>query len=182
VTLILRLAGLVTAAVWLGGTALHMFLVSPLFGRADMVVMLGPLHAGEVGFQLEERFQMFQVICASLALVVTLGDWLYTGRPLDPRTVSTLALLLILGSLGRLWLVPKCRDFNLRAYLGPNRQIQRQALTPPQRQAEHALAVWDGVNVVFHVVALLGTGFYLYRASAPANGGPRLFSSTRLRI
>ena len=179
----LRLAGLGTAAVWLGGTVLFLFVVDPLFGRAELLRLLGPLYAGEAGLQMAERFQMFQVICASAALILTLGDWLYTGRPLDPRLVVTVVVLLLLGSLGRLWLTPKCRELNLRSYLGPNRQALRQAFTPAQREAEHALAVWQGVGVVFHVIALAGAGFYMFRAAAPGAGGPRLFStSNRLRI
>ena len=147
-----------------------------------MVHFVGSLYANELGFQMEERFEMFQVVCESVALVVTLGDWLYTGRPLDARVVATVVVLLALGSLGRLWLTPKCRDYNKQAHLGAGRQPLRQAFTPAQREAEHALAIWEGVEVVFHVVALAGTVFYLFRATSPAAAGPRLFSKSRLRI
>lgn len=178
----LRLAGLATAGVWLGGTVLFVFLVDPLFGRAEFVRLLGPLHAGEAGFVAAERFQMFQVLCASLAVVVTLADWLYSGRPLDKRIIVLLAVLLALASAGRLWLVPKCRQLNLHAYLGPGRQVLRQPITPAQHQAENSLAVWEGVGVVANVVSLVGTGLFFLQAASPSNAGPRLFPRNRLRI
>lgn len=178
----LRLAGLATAGVWLGGTVLFTFVIDPLFGRAEFIRLLGPLHAGETAFVAAERFQMFQVFCAIVAIITTLADWLYSGRPLDKRMLALLAMLLTLGSLGRLWLIPKCRDFNLNAHLGPARQILRQPLTPQQQQAAHSLAVWEGVGVVFNVASVLGTGVFFLLATTPAQSGPRLFPRTRLRI
>ncbi len=161
---------------------LFSFVVDPLFGAAHFVRLLGPLYAGEAGLQMAMRFHMFQVVCATLALVLTFADWLYSGRPLDKRVLAVLLVLLSLGSLGRLWLIPKCRDLNLQAYLGPNRQPLRQAFTPAQRQAESSLMVWSGFSVVFNVLAVAGTTFYLFRAAAPTVAGPRLFPSSRLRI
>ena len=178
----LRLAGLATAAVWLGGTVLFIFIVDPLFGRAEFVRLLGPLHAGETGFLAAERFQMFQVICASVAIMTTLADWLYSGRALDRRVIALLVVLLALGSLGRLWLVPKCRDLNLQTYLGPGRQILRQPTTPEQRQAENSLAVWSGVTVFLNIVVLSGTFVFFLQSAAPSEGGSRLFSRNRRRI
>lgn len=178
----LRLAGLATAGVWLGGTVLFVFVVDPLFGRAEFVRLFGPLHAGETGFVAAERFQMFQVLCASLAVITTFADWLYSGRPLDKRILVLLTALLALGSLGRLWLVPKCRDLNMAAYLTPSRQVLRQPITPQQQQAANSLAVWEGVGIVFNVTALLGTGIFFFQAAAPTQSGPRLFSRNRLRI
>lgn len=178
----LRLAGLFTAAVWLGGTILFVLAMDPLFGRAEMIRLLGPLHAGEVGLLAAERFHLFQVICASIALVQALAEWLYSGRPVDRRLLALFVVLLALGSLGRVWLAPKCRGLNMQAYLGANRQIQRQAISPAQRQAEHRLAIWQGVGVMLNVVSLAGVTLYFLQESSPNNGGPRLFPRARLRI
>lgn len=178
----LRLAGLATAGVWLGGTVLFVFVVDPLFGRAEFVRLLGPLHAGETGFLAAERFHLFQVLCASLAVITTLADWLYSGRALDKRLMALLVILLALGSVGRLWLVPKCRDLNLQAYLGPGRQILRQPATPAQRQAENSLAIWSGVTVFLNVLCVAGTFVVFLQSSTPSDSGPRLFQRNRLRI
>lgn len=178
----LRLAGLGTAAVWLGGTVFFVFGVDPLFGRADLVRLLGPLHAGETGLQAAERFHLFQVICASAALVHALAEWLYSGKPLDRKLLFLLVTLLALGSLGRLYLAPKCRDLNIQAYLGPQRQIQRQAISPAQRQAERSLAIWQGFTLVTQIITMAGVVLYFMQQSSPNNGGPRLFPKARLRI
>lgn len=178
----LRLAGLGTAAVWLGGTVFFVFGVDPLFGRADLVRLLGPLHAGETGLLAAERFHLFQVICASAALIHALAEWLYSGKPLDRKLLFLLVTLLALGSLGRLYLSPKCRELNIQAYLGPHRQIQRQAISPPQRQAERSLSIWQGFTVVTQVISLAGVVLYFIQQSSPNNGSPRLFPRARLRI
>jgi hypothetical protein len=178
----LRLAGLGTAAVWLGGTVLFVLAMDPLFGHAEVLRLLGPLHAGETGVLAAQRFYLFQVICASVGLIHALAEWLYSGRPLDKRLLFLLFALLILGSVGRLYIVPKIRALNVQAYLGPNRQIQVRVLTPEQRRAEHSLAFWQGMSVVMNVVSLAGITLYFLQEASPPNGTPRLFPRTRLRI
>lgn len=178
----LRLAGLTTAAVWLGGTVFFMLAMDPLLGSSEWIRLLGPLHAGEVSVQGIERFHLFMVLGAGLALVHLLAEWLYSGRNLDVRLLALLLVLLALGSTGRLYLAPKCRQANLKAYLGPDRQVQRQALSAGQKQAEQSLAVWHGVLVVVHVIALSGVVLYFLYQASPQQGGPRLFPRARLKI
>jgi hypothetical protein len=178
----LRLAGLGAGAAWLGGAIFYILALDPLLGRSDLLRLLGPLHAGEVAVLAAERFHLFQVICAILALILGLAEWLYTGRPVDRRLIFLLVSLLALASLGRLYLAPKCRALNMQAYLSPNRQVQRQAETAAQRKAEHSLAVWQGVSVVVNVISLAGVSLYFLQGTLPSNSSPRLFPRTRLRI
>lgn len=178
----LRRAGLATAGVWLGGSVLYAFGIDPLFGQAEFLRLLGPLHAHEVGLLAAERFHMFQVIGTSVAVALTLAEWLYSGRPLDKRVLCLLFLALAMASVARLWVLPKCRQLSAAAYLGPGRQVLRQALTPEQRQAEHSLAIWSGLLVVFHVAAVCGSAIYFVQAASPASTGPRLYPHNRLRI
>ena len=63
----LRLAGLVAASIWLGGTVLFVVALDPLFGRAEVVRLLGPLYTGEIGLMALQRFHLFQVLCAGVA-------------------------------------------------------------------------------------------------------------------
>lgn len=180
---LLRVAGLFIAAVWLGGTAFFVAALDPVFGQAGFIRLLGPLHAGEVGCLAADRFHLFQVACAIAALVHALTDWLYTGRPLDRRFLALLFGLLILGSIGRLWLVPKCRELGSQAYLGPQRQVLGHAYSPAQRQAAHALLLWNRVGVALNVLSLLGVGLCFHQVASPQNqGGPRLYPKARLRI
>jgi hypothetical protein len=178
----LRLAGLGTAAVWLGGTVFFVVGLDPLFGRPEVVRLLGPLHLGEVGLLAAGRFHLFQVICASLALIHALAEWLYSGKPLDRRVVFLLTVMLVLGSVGRLYLTPKCRALNAQAYLGPQRQIMRQAFTPSQREAERSLGVWQGVGMIFNVISTAGAVLYFAHQASPNQGGPRVYPRVRLRI
>ena len=178
----LRLAGLGAAAVWLGGTLFYVLGVDPMFGRTEVLRLLGPLHAGEMGFLAAKRFYLFQVLCASVALIHALAEWLYSGRPLDRRLVLLLALLLAAGSLGRLYVVPKAQGFNARAYLGPQRQVLRQPLSPAQRQAEQSLGLWHGAAIALNVLSLAGVTLYFLQQSSPSNGGPKIFPRVRLRI
>lgn len=178
----LRLAGLGAAAVWLGGTVFYVLGVDPLFGRTELLRLLGPLHAGETGFLAAQRYYLFQVVCASVALVHALAEWLYSGKPLDRRLVLLLSILLAAGSLGRLYIIPTSQGLNARAYMGPQRQIQRQPLTPAQRQAEQSLGLWQGAAIALNILTLAGVTLYFLQQASPANGGPKLFPRTRLRI
>ncbi len=178
----LRLAGLVVASIWLGGTVLFVVALDPLFGRAEVVRLLGPLYTGEIGLMALQRFHLFQVLCAGVALVHTLAEWLYSGRPLEKRLLALLIVLLVTASAGKLWLAPKCRALNIQAHLGPSQKVLREPATPMQRQASHSLAVWQGLGVVLNVISLAGVSLYFLHASQPSNGGPRLFPRSRLRI
>lgn len=178
----LRLTGLATAAVWLGGTVLFIFALDPLFSGSHLLRLLGPLHAGETGLLAFERFQLFQVVCASFALIHVLAQWLYSGRPIDRRVLILLVVLLGLASGARLGIAPRCRVLNAQAFLGPNRQILRQAQTPAQRQAERSLAIWQGIAVVLNILSLAGVTVYFLQEASPQNGGPRLFPRAKLRI
>ena len=163
----LRLAGIGAAAIWLGGAVLFVLLLHPLFGETDLIRLLGPLHAGDIALRATDRFHLFQIGCASACLIITLGDWLYSGRPVDKRSLGVLVLVLGLASLAVLHVTPKCRAFSIQAYLGPDRQIQRQAVSPAQRQAERSLAVWEGLGLTLKIVCLLGGGMqFLVAASA----------------
>ncbi len=180
---LLRVAGLFIAAVWLGGTAFFVAGLDPLFSHAGFVRLIGPLHAGEVGCLAADRFHLFQVTCAIAALVHALTEWLYTGRPLERRFLALLVVLLVLGTAGRLWLVPKCRTLGEQSFLGPQRQVLAQAYTPAQRQAAHALVLWNRVGVVLNLVSLVGVTLCFHQIASPQNqGGPRLFPKARLRI
>lgn len=178
----LRLAGLVVASIWLGGTVLFVVALDPLFGREEVVRLLGPLYSGEMGLQALQRFHIFQLFCAGVALVHTLADWLYSGRPLERRLIVLLAMLLVAAGAGQFWLAPKCRDLNIQAYLGPNQKVLRDPATSLQRQAAHSLAVWQGIGVILNVISMAGVTLYFLHASHPGNGAPRLFPRSRLRI
>lgn len=178
----LRLAGLVVASIWLGGTVLFVVAMDPLFGRAEVLRLLGPLYAGEMGIQALQRFHLFQVLCASVALIHTLAEWLYSGRPLEKRLLALLAVLLLTASVGKVWLAPKCRTLNIQAYLDPDRKALRTPATPVQRQAAHSLAVWQGFGVVLNVISMAGVSLFFFHASQPGTAGPRLFPRSRLRI
>jgi hypothetical protein len=178
----LRVAGLIIAALWLGGTAFFVATLDPLFGQAGFIRLLGPLHANEVACLAADRFHLFQVCCAIAALLHALADWLYTGRPLERRFALLLVIVLALGTLGSLWLVPKCRELGTQAYLGPQRQVQGRALTPVQRQAAHALVLWNRVGLIFNGVSVLGVLGCFLLVATPPNGGPRGFGKGRLRI
>ena len=174
------MAGIGVAAIWLGGAALFVLLLHPLFGETELIRLFGPLHAGEMAFRASDRFHLFQIGCASAGVAVTLGDWLYSGKGLDKRFMGLLVLLLAVASIGILGIIPKCRLYSGQAYLGPNRQIQPQAFTPAQRQAERSLAIWEGLGLTANLVSLVGVTLHFFNLAS--GGGPgRPGSKPRLR-
>jgi Domain of unknown function (DUF4149) len=182
VTLFLRIVGLGTAAIWFGGTILYLLVISPLFGGTEIVRLLGPAHSGELGGIVAQRFYLFEVACAILALVLALAEWLYSGRPLERWTLVLLLGLLLIGSLGKLWLEPKCRLLNRQAYFVPPDRVLRQALTTAQREAEQSYAIWQGVAVALNLMSGAGIGGYFFQQAFAPNGSARLFPRVKLRI
>lgn len=178
---IVRIAGLLNAAVWLGVTALPTLVVAGAFASPKMTALLGPLHAGAAADLLAGRFHLLAWICAAVAAVVVLAEWLYTGRPPE-RWVLWMLCGVLVAQAADAWVVqPRAERLLRQAYLGPGGVVLRQAWTPAQIGAANGLRWCRNTRRVLHGASAIALGVYVWQAALALNA-TRFAPRVRMRI
>jgi hypothetical protein len=152
----LRTVAIFNAALWLGSTVFFTFIVAPTV--LGLKGVLTPYWAGYATQAVIAKLFWLQHVCAVIALVHLVAEFLYIGRPIDRPVLWTLLGILGLGLIGGFWLQPKLRQLNLVKYTPSAPAEAREA-------AAGSFRVWHGVSMVGNSVALLGLAFYLVRLS-----------------
>ena len=174
----LRFVGLLNAAVWLGAAVFYTLNAAPALVSVDVQSVLGarsfPYFSGAIANIVLLRYFHLHFVCATLALIHVVAEWLYLGRA--PRRIWTglLVTLFWLGLLGSFWLGPK---------LGELHRNQYRSNTPPgeREAASKSFHAWQGVLQVVNVLMLAGVAVYFWRAAHPSDelrfvGSPKLRS------
>ena len=163
----LRIAGLLTAAVWFGSAVFFTFVVAPAVFSTDMQQLLGeryyPYFSGAIAQIVIARFFGLQLFCGVVALLLVLMEWLYFGRP--PRSKTSFVLvggLLALVLLGGFWMQPKIKALHAIKY-------STTATAESREVAAKSLRVWHGVAMTVNLGLLAGLAVHLARtARSPA--------------
>ena len=166
------------AAVWLGAAVFYTLTAAPALVSADIQSVLGPksypYFSGAIANIVLVRYFHLHFVCAILALIHVVAEWLYLGRA--PRKIWTglLVTLFWFGLLGSFWLGPKLGELHRAQY--------RTSATP----AEHAAAsksfsAWQGMFQAVNLLMLAGVAVYFWRAAHPSDelrfvGSPKLRS------
>jgi hypothetical protein len=178
VIVLLRLVGVMNAAVWLG--AAFFFIVgapvvfSPVLKQPQN---LGVVWPGIIAQMLVERLFVLEYICSIIALVHAFAEWLYLGKPLHRLTMSILVALFVIAFGGGLFVAPRLKLWHEVKY-GYGRgttstQVQRV-------QAGKNFAALHGIYQTLNVIALCGLAVYMWRvSSSPA--GPRFTPANKFR-
>ena len=179
VIVLLRLVGVMNAAVWFGG-AVFIFLtfaVSPVLFSPTLKSYLGEIWPGVIAMMFLERYFVLQYFCSIIALIHMFAEWLYLGKPLNRLTSSVLAALLLIAFASGLWLAPRLRLLHEMKY-GYNRGATS---TQPQRdQATKGFRALHGISRTLDILALCGLTIYIFRVATPPNG-PRFSPTTKFR-
>ena len=175
---LLRFVGLLNAAVWLGAAVSYTLTAAPALVSAEVQSVLGPksfpYFSGAIANIVLVRYFHLHFVCATLALIHVLVEWLYLGRA--PRRIWTglLVTLFWLSLLGSFWLGPKLRELHRAQY--------RSNVSPGEREAAaKSFHVWEGVFQAVNVLMLAGVAVYFWRAAHPSDelrfvGSPKLRS------
>ncbi|MGC3961661.1 MAG: DUF4149 domain-containing protein [Verrucomicrobiota bacterium] len=170
---VLRFVGLLNAAVWLGAMVFcSTALLVAMNSRATMA-LLGMQYFEQVSGALTQiiftRLFHLQILCALLAWVHLVAEWLYLGRLPRQLWVGLLTALFIGSLIGGLWLCPKLTRLQ-RAQYAPN-QSKEQV-----EAVRHQFQVWDGVFQVVNVLMIGGIAVYFWRLTQAQNE-PRFIKS-----
>jgi hypothetical protein len=172
---LLRFAGLLNAALWLGGSVFFTLAVAPAFSSPAMKQLLGEIYSGLAGYLVAERYYVLQYLCGSIALVHQLAEWVLLSRPLHRITMTALLTAFGLGLLGGLGFQPRINQLHQAAF-------GRADLVPPAQkaQARHALAVWQGVAACSKFLAAGCLLVYAWRVVNPS-GATRFIPTSKFR-
>jgi hypothetical protein len=177
VIVLLRLVGVINAAVWFGAAVFLTFVVAPVFFTPVLKENIGEVWPGVIAQMVFERFFVLQYICSIVAFVHMFAEWLYLGKPLNRLTTSVLVGLLLIVFAGGLWLVPRLKHLHEVKY-GYRRGA---GATQAQRdQAGKNFRTLHGIARTFDILALCGLAIYVFRLTTPPNG-PRFTPATKFR-
>lgn len=160
----LRFVGMLNAAAWLGTTLLCSTGLLAAMDSPAAAALIGAKYYAQLSGALKlivfTRLFYLQILCAMVAWLHLLGEWMYLGRVPRSLWVGWLSGLFILSLVGSLWLCPKL-SYLQRAQYSSN-------ITPASRAAvQHSFDVWDGVFQIVNVVMMGGVTVYFWRVTHP---------------
>jgi Domain of unknown function (DUF4149) len=174
----LRFVGVLNAAVWFGSAIFFTFGVGFAPFSPAMRALLGannfPYFSGAIAQILIARYFHFHLVCAAVAVVHLLAEWLYLGKSLRRFQTVLLAALCALVLLGGYWLQPKLKGLHAIKYGVSNRTEVREA-------AARSFRAWHGVSQVLNLLAVGGLGLYLWRVANPSDP-TRLLSAAKFTM
>ena len=162
----LRFVGILNAAVWLGTAVFFTFGAGPAPFSTEMMNLLGlrnfPYFSGAVAQIIIARYFKFQLVCAMIAVLHLLAEWLYLGKRPPKWQVGLLIGLTVAALIGGYWLQPRMKALHVTKY-GVN--------TPPETRltAERSFRAWHGVSQGVNFLLISGLAIYLWRAANPAD-------------
>jgi hypothetical protein len=177
VIVLLRLVGVMNAAVWFGGAVFLTFAAAPAFFTPTLKSYLGEVWPGVIATMVLERYFVLQYICSIIAVVHLFAEWLYLGKPLHRLTTSVLAGLFLLAFAGGLWLQPRLKTLHELMH-GYGRGTE--AAAAQRDQAAKRFRALHGVSQTLNLFALCGLAIYMWRVTTPPNG-PRFMPAAKFR-
>ena len=174
---LLRLVGVLNAAVWFGAAIFLTFFVAPTIFSPDLKRHIGEVWQGFIATRLLERYFVVQYVCSIIALVHAFAEWIYVGKPLHRPTMIVLATITIFVFAGGLWLQPKMKMLHEVKY-GYGRGVN----TPVEQreQAAKSFGALHGLSSTINLIAVCGLVFYVWRLTAVPNG-PRFVPTSKFR-
>jgi hypothetical protein len=152
----LRTVAIFNAAIWLGSTVFFTFIVAPTV--LGLKGALTPFWAGYATQAVIAKLFWVQHVCAGVALVHLVAEFLHIGRPIDRAVLWILLAIFGIGLLGGFVLQPKLRQWHLVKYSPSAPAAERVA-------AESSFRLWHGISMAGNTLVLLGLVFYLWRVS-----------------
>lgn len=165
--------GLFNAAIWLGAVVFCSTALLVAMNSSAVVALIGTQYFQQVSGALTQivftRLFHLQILCALLAWLHLVAEWLYLGRLPRQFWVGLLTVLFIGSLIGSLWLCPKLTRLQ-RAQYAPNQSKEQVEAARQQFQ------VWDGVFQAMNVLMIGGIAVYFWRLTRAQNE-PRFIKS-----
>jgi len=169
---------MLNAAVWLGSALFFMGGVTSALTSQEVQALFREQYfdyfSGAVVQLVTTRFFYWHIVCALIALLHLLAEWLYLGRSVHRAWLGLLVGLLVVGLIGNSLLVPKLNRLH--------RTQHAINLSPEQRAvAAKSYASWHRAFQGINLLLLVGVAVYFWRATTPSDPlrfvGPTKFRS-----
>ena len=169
----LRFVGVMNAAVWLGGSAFHLFAAAPFFGSEAVRWLLGDLHASGTGLMLWQRFYLLQYLCMGIAWLHLLAEWVYLGRGVSRFNGWVLSAILCIA-------VTSHAEMSLAVEKAHWNRRNARVTAEERDRAARVYPLWSGVWTATNAVLGLAVLAFSWR-TLTASHGPRFMTQTRFR-
>ena len=174
----LRFVGILNAAVWFGAAIFFTFGVGLAPFSPEMKTLLGPNNApyfsGAIAQILIARYFRCQAVCAVIAVLHLLAEWLYLGKAPQKLQAGLLVVLASVALAGGFWLQPRMKTLHATKYGLNTRPEARLA-------ADRTFKAWHGVSQVINLLMVGGLAAYLWRATNPSDP-TRFVSATKFAM
>lgn len=157
---LLRMIGLVNAAIWFGASVFFTFFAGPAFFTDEMLRLLSRPYAGAAAQIVLERYFLLHIWCATIGLAHLIAEWLYSGRPFHRLVLALLMTLFTLSVIGNYVMLPKMKELHVRIYASQS--------SPPVRQsAQRSFSILHGTSMAGNLLVMLGVLTYFWQTSRP---------------
>ena len=160
----LRFVGILNAAVWLGGGIFFTVALAPAIFSKHMQEALNSEHyayfSGKIAQVLIARYFHLQLICALVALIHFMAEWLYLGKTAQKLWLGLVIGLFSLGIIGGFWLQPRLKELHTIRYAVNTPRETREA-------ANQSFRTLHGASQVINLLMLCGLGVYFWHLANP---------------
>lgn len=168
---------MLNAAVWLGAAVFCSTTLLVALNSRDALGLFGSQYFSQVSGGLVQivftRLFHLQILCALVAWLHLVAEWMYLGRIPRRFWVGLLTGLFVASVAGSLWLCPKLTRLQRAQFVPGLTALQREA-------AQHDFRVWDGVFQAVNVLMIAGLMGYFWRVTH-AQDEPRFVSPSKFR-
>ncbi len=158
--------GILNAAVWFGAAVFFTFGTGLAPFSPEMKALLGsnnyPYFSGAIAQILIARYFHFQLVCAGIAVLHLLAEWLYLGKYPRKLQAGLLIGICAVTLFGGYVLQPRLKAWHGTKYGVNTRPEIREA-------ANRSFRAWHGVSQVVNLLAVAGLAVYLWRAANPSD-------------
>ena len=169
----LRFVGILNAAIWLGAAIFFTLGIAPAIFSGEMQTLLGrdyyPYFSGAIAQVLIARYFKLELICAIVALLHFMAEWLYLGKSAQKLWLGLVIGLFSLGIFGGFWLQPRLKELHTVRYAASTPRETRDA-------ARQSFRTLHGTAQVINLLMLCGLGVYFWHVANPPD--PTRFVST----
>ena len=157
---------MLNAAVWLGASLFFAAGAAPALASHAVHALFREQYfdylSGAVTQVVATRYFYWHIVCAIIACLHLLAEWLYLGRAARRRWLGLVAGLLALGLFGNAWLVPKLAQLH--------RSRHALNLRPEYRQAAaESFQSWYTVFQGLNLLIIGGVAIYFWRVTSSSD-------------
>ena len=180
----LRYFEFLNGAAWFGSTFYFTLSIGPAIFSEKMLQVFGwpasgitaKYYSGLVAQSLLPSLFQVQIICAVIAFILILIDWIYNGRPLKIWSAGITIILCVTAWQQLTTVQPKLAALHSTMY-----GIGGKVTVEHAQQATKDFRLWHGLSQVGNLLVLAGAGFYIWQC-LPKSGSAHIAGPTKYNL